>query len=288
MADPATALERVFAPDAPPLAGALAAGPYNFQFTGEDNIRVTVVNSLAGARVTVAYRTAPTPTTVQTNEQNVGPTSDRIASTTDFSIGTGYLLNLTAYASSGAPKIGNTFVKVDVIRGMGQSAKILATIVAGYITATQPIAWPGSPIRHSLEGQGLTRVISGTDPAAGVGIGETVPSGARWRLHAARATLVTSGVAGNRTIFLLLVTPSVVGVFLSWQSLVQAATQTNQYYWGLGMPLSSVPPSNSGVGGLPDLPILAGSSISIGALQFDVGDNWGPPTLSVEEWLEVD
>jgi hypothetical protein len=73
MADQATALERVFAPNPAPLAGALAAGPYNFQFTGEDNIRLTVANSLAGVRVAVAYRTAPTPTTTQSNEQTFRP-----------------------------------------------------------------------------------------------------------------------------------------------------------------------------------------------------------------------
>jgi hypothetical protein len=287
MADEATALERVFAPNPAPIAGALVAGPYNFQFTGEDNLRLTVANSLAGAVVAVAYRTAPTPTTTQSNKQSFPPTSDRAINTFEFSIGEGYLLNVVAFASSGAPKRGQTFAKLEVIRGLGSAALVLGCVFAGYVTPNQPIAWPGSPIESSTDGDGYTRVIAGTDPAAGAEASETVPPGARWELLDFFVQLATDATVAARRAGIFFDDGS-APYYRSPQPGTVAASAAMDNYWAQGSALETAPLPDVSVANLAaGHRLLAGHRIRTATNNLKAGDNLGQPRYVVREWLEV-
>src|SRR4051812_32014952 len=107
-------------------------------------------------------------------------------------------MNITAFASAGTPIIGQTFVRVQLIRGLSGATLPIATLLQGYVTSRQDLAYPGSPIRMSTEDAFPVRIITGTDPAAGVEIVETVPDGAVWELVSVTARLVTSAAAAVR------------------------------------------------------------------------------------------
>jgi hypothetical protein len=77
-------------------------------------------------------------------------------------------------------------------------------LLQGYVTDTSRLSFPGSPIRSSIEGPGVLRSITGTNPAANAEISETVPTNARWRVHAIRFTLVTDANVANREVALTL------------------------------------------------------------------------------------
>lgn len=287
MADPLDALEELHLPLPPPVQGALTAGPFNFQFTGEDHLRLSVANSLTGVRVGVHYRTAPTPTTTQPHRQDFAPTADRAVTTMEFDVGPGYLLNVVCFASSGAPKRGQTYAKLEVIRGFGASAIVLGCVCAGYVTATQPIAWPGSPMESSLDGDGYIRSVLGTQPAAGADISETVPTGARWELLSFYAPLTATAAAGNRTTQLTAYTSgSATKLFVPMAS-AQPPSTTYSYDWApIGVAVSNgldrfVAPWSTGLG------LAAGDTLQTGTGNLAAGDQWGRPSYGVREWLEI-
>lgn len=287
MADLLDAVERVILPLPPPIQGALAAGPYNFQFTGEDFLRVSVVNSLTGVRVRVAYRTAPSPATTQTNETEIVPTSDRVVTVREFSVGVGYLLNVAVFAVSGGPSIGQTFAKIEVIRGQGASARVLGVVVADYLTANQPVAWPGSPIRNSLESDGFVRSFTGTDPAAGNDWSETVPTGARWELIAVRAALNTNATVINRYAHLRLnANGATLGIYGASAAL--PASTGVKFNWGAGLPTQAPNPSGEGMLPFPmGLRAMGAYVIASYTGNLQAGDDWDAPIVTVREWLEV-
>src|SRR5439155_18890058 len=118
--------------------------------------------------------------------------------TQNYKLGKGAILNLTVFASAGAPLMGQTYVIVQLIKGLTGATIVLGTLLGGYLTATQALGWPGSPIISSTDGEGCTRLIVGTTPAAEANILETVPTGARWELLSLEASYV-QGAGGVAT-----------------------------------------------------------------------------------------
>jgi len=270
-----------------PIAGRFAPTPYSFEFTGEDNLRLTVHNSLAGVVVSVHYRVhrrdAPTHASVFTHV----PTSDRLASVAEFSLGEGFLLNVTCFASNGSPKIGQTFMKLEVIRGRQGARIVLGSILQDYVTAQQPIAWPGSPIRSSLEGQGVNRMIYGTYPGAGNEVAEIVPTGARWELVTFRTELITSSFVATRRSGLYITDLSRT----YWRSpapLTQAGGTTVDVYWAQSGPFATAILTDVAVAVLPaGLRIPAAHRIGTATNAIQSGDAYQIPVYTVNEWLEA-
>lgn len=270
-----------------PFQAAISAGPYNFEFTPNDRLRISVANSLVGVRVEAHYRVAGRDGRIQTTSQPFTPTTDRTVTTLDWPIGDGYLLNVTVIVASGAPKRGQTFVKLEAIRGGGFATTVLGTLVEGYVTGNQNIGWPGSPIESSTDGDGYARFVTGTDPGVFSEILESVPSGARWELLSVVATLVTNATAGNRlpnlgfddgvTIYARAPMTATVGPSLSVP-----------LYWQQGAWFNPAVVASTPIAPLPQRLILAsGHRISTQTTNISAGDNWGAPLLGVREWLEV-
>ncbi|MGB2711404.1 MAG: hypothetical protein WBC33_07790 [Conexibacter sp.] len=281
-------LEEVLTPQLPaPVAGALAPSPYNFEFTGEDALRLTAHNSQAGAVVAVHYRMKRRDGSLVAHAQPLALTSDRAANTLEFPIGEGYLLNVSVFASSGAPRRGQTFVRLQVIRGLAAAAIVLGTLVQGYVTGNQDRAWPGSPIEGATNGDGYVRHVTGTDPAAGINMNESVPTGARWRLLAFVSTLLTDANVANRRPLLGLSVSGQTRVRVPAPATIPASTQTN-FWWALDLIGATANGTVDIVTGLPDAPVLlAGDIINVQVSGFQAGDDWAAPAFAVEEWLEV-
>src|SRR4051812_18481105 len=172
---------------------------HGLEVTGEDNLRITTIGALANAVLAIEGRlVSPAGVTMPFAERHV-PSSAYASLSQILPIAEGTLTHLQVRATTGAALRGHVFAVVEVVRGGGSNAQPLGTILQGYVTATQRLAWPGSPLESSIAGAGRLRSLTGTDPAAGVEISETVPAGARWRLVAVRLLLVTSAVVANRT-----------------------------------------------------------------------------------------
>src|SRR5439155_24716134 len=166
-----------------------------------DNLRITSFNSQTGVIVTVSGRFYDLDARrIQTFSRTHTPNTDRTVKQSREKLGRGYLLNLMARATSGAPLYGETFVLLEIVRGETGTADVLGVHGADFVTLRHGVAFPGSPIVSPLSGQGYCRVVTGATPAAGAEINETVPNGARWELIAFYFQFVTSATVANRIV----------------------------------------------------------------------------------------
>lgn len=269
--------------------GSVVALPF-LATEGEDNLRIITVCSVAGVAVTIGGRARASDGTLSAFAHVVAPPSDRSVLVTDVALAPGYLVNLAAYASAGTPKIGECFVIVQLIRGFSGATIVVGELLADYVTARQAVAWPGSPIRSSIEGGGCIKTFEGTQPAAGADIFETVPDNTRWELIAVRAVLTCSSTAANRKAQLFIrdqVAGSYAAGFTRFVS--ASANQQHFHYWGRSVDEVNVQTENWWAIPLPhDVILLATHQVRIFALAMQAGDQWTAPFLHVREWLEVD
>ncbi|MGH2626575.1 MAG: hypothetical protein ACRDHY_08000, partial [Anaerolineales bacterium] len=179
------------------------------------------------------------------------------------------------------------YVLVQVIRGLSGATVVLQTLLEGYVTSQQHLAWPGSPHIQSLEGPGVPRFLTGTNPAAGVEISETVPTGARWALLTVAWSLVTSAAAGTRRSILVFVLAG-TGYWRSPSPQSQGAGLTQNYFWSVGLPHETVLLASTPVGGLQPGQNLPETLQFVSVTEnFDAADNYGAPVFTLHEWLEA-
>ena len=261
------------------------ASPAAFYVTGEDALQLTALNSATGVRLTVSGRFMGLDGLPRPFVESLTPTTDRVASSIVRPLGEGWILDLTVVAAAGSPSIGQCWARVQVVRGLTSVGIVLGTLVSGYVTAVQPIAYPRGKVRGTLDGAGLIRSITGTDPAAGDEISETVPSGARWKLLALQATLVTDATVANRGPRLTF-DDGTTECYSSDAAEVQAASVTRVFAAGQGTQRLAVVGNRASWQWPVGVLLLAGWRIRTSTSALQVGDNWGAPQLVVEEWLE--
>lgn len=260
------------------LAGALYIGPDNA-------LRVSSLNSATGVRLTVAGKILTADGAVRSFVFEHVPNTDRTLATTSHQPGCGWILNAHVVASSGTPRRGQCFVRLQVIQGFTGATISIGTVLQGYVQDTSARAWPGSPIEASTRGPGVIRSVTGTDPAAGAEISETVPTNARWRLLAIRFTLVTDANVANRRPNLSL-DDGTTEVARSLITADATAGATFHYSYQMGVQ------SQAGSGNYFNAHLCAqhalpgGFRIRTATTNLQVGDNFGAPQLLVEEWIE--
>jgi hypothetical protein len=270
-------------PDAARLLPALA--PHGIYVAGDEFLLVTSLNALASVRLTVSGRMLTREGRLTPFVESHIPNSDRTAATSAIKLGEGWLQEITAIATGAAPTLGQTFVRVDLVRGEGAGQTVHATLLQGTATAAQRLAWPGSPIDTTLESPGALRSLAGSDPAAGAEIAETVPTGARWRLQSLRAALVTDATAANREVAIAF--DDGTNTYAEAHSGVnQAASLTRQYTAAIAGIRGAAATGTGILLAIPAVILPAGHRIRTSTTNLQAGDNWGAPRLLVEEWLE--
>ena len=280
--------ERAYPAAALPAPGARGiSSPPAFVTTGEDALRVISINALTGVRLKITARRLSDKGEILANAWDHTPNTNRTPATSDFPLSVGAIINLSIVATNATPLIGQTFVIAQVVRGTGAAAIVLGTLLAGYITSTQALGWPGSPIVSSLDGQGVVRLILGTTPAAGAEIIETVPSGARWELLRFCAALVTNAVAGNRTPIFRIITAADTS-YRPASVHVQGPSKGWTWSWSgaLNYQQDGVNGNTTQPTPLP-LMMFAGEQIKTLTLGMAAGDQWSQVVYVVREWLEV-
>lgn len=139
-----------------------------------------------------------------------------------------------------------------------------------------------SPTIQHLHGR--LRSITGTDPAAGSEISETVPARRRWRLLAVRFTLTADVTVIDRTVTLQLDDGSNIILHIISDT-VQTASQVRTYEYKLQ------PVPQFGISGtfhipFPKICLFAGCRIMTTTTNLQAGDNYSAPQLLVEEWID--
>lgn len=260
--------------------------PTQFWVTPDDTLTVGIRNSLTGVQVQIDARMWRIDGESSNPNFRVSPPADRVLRYTSQPLFYGYLTSVVAFATGATlPRRGHTYVSLQVSRTPAQSFTQVLTMGAGYLAGSNFVQWPYSRISDATDGAGLLRAITGTTPAAGAEITETVPTNGRWRLRSLRLSLTTSAAVATRQVAvgfqsganLFLKIPGIAAQTAS-QSVVQnffagdptiGFAQTDQYF-----PLP------------PDLVIDTGFTLITQTANLQAGDQWSPPLYEVEEWME--
>ena len=260
--------------------------PAAFYVDRNDRFRVIVHNSVSSLVVGLRGRFLSPKGEMQTINEEFTPTSDRVASTSILNLGEGFLLDLAIIQSASGVDVrrGQCFIQVRRHRGSGTEI-MTGVLLADYLTGSGPVAFPGARQLSSVEGPGVMRVITGTDPAAGAEVSETVPTNARWRLIAARIPLVTDATATNR-IVVIVFDDGTTEFYRGSSTFTQTASLGRTYdLSGLSIEKGSVVDRIQIAVPLP-INLLQGFRFRTVTSAFQAGDNWQAPILLVEEWIE--
>lgn len=260
--------------------------PSSLYMRVDDNLRITAYNALASVILGIRSRVLSLGGEVQASADVLTPATDRSASSTIVVTDEGWLLGGEVFATGAAPLIGQTYVVVELVRGLGSSAIALQTIAAGYITAKQPLPFPNVLLSSSVDNAGAIRAITGTTPGAGVDISEAVPTGARWELLAFSALLTSAVAVANRIVQLTLDDGVTIFARVSNQQ-NQAASLAWNYSWIAGGALL-----NSGNllvvhNALPvNCRLAAAARIRTATTAIQAADQWSAVKYLVREWIE--
>lgn len=282
--------EQVF----PALTTPFAAGgarvissPFQFVADADTFLRVVSVCSVAGVVLAVQGRRVDDQGALKAITETHTPASTRTVTTTTFRPGVGAILNLTVFAASGAPLIGQCYVMVQLLRSSGATAIVLGTLLGGCVTSTQALGFPGSPVVSSLEVEPVTRQIGGTKPAAGAEISETCPTGARWEMLGILTQFQAGGAAGTRFPDLRLRSGgATVAQFLSNVGIAPGGF--GLISWGPNLPQITYAGFGYATAAYAGRLILrAGDSFVTDTPGIAAADQYEGPNYQVREWLEV-
>jgi hypothetical protein len=212
--------------------------------------------------------------------------STRALDSGSFDLGESFLVGLTVRAESGTVRRGQCYVQLGIGRGGNPPAELSTVMIAGYVTGDGLLPWPGGLARESVEGPGVLRSFTGTNPAPGAEVSETVPTGARWIVRALRVTLVTSAAVATRRVHVIIDDGATVLLDVDAGD-TQVASLTQVYHaaaWGYAPPLAD---TIAVIPLPPDVFMLAGWRIRTLTTLLQGADDYSAPQLTVEEWIET-
>lgn len=188
---------------------------------------------------------------------------------------------ITVEDSARTLKQGSLFVTVSLLA----NGEVIQQLISGYVYAQKALSWPYGQMVDLRPGGGKLYSYTGVNQAAGVEISETVPAGEIWRLIAMDAVLSTSATVAARRVHLELFDPN-GGTIHVWGNTDHAASNSLGYYWSkIGVVQSETDNFEIAVA-LPFENLIGpGGVISTQTKNFQVGDNWFAPHLTIEKFF---
>lgn len=269
-------------------AGSRAAPLHQFSLTGEDHLRVSIVGvNLESPRCLIAIRAW------SENLKRLQVTEDRFIALLDGSVvvhtlplDRGALLNLRlAIEPNAQVPYGACFVRAQIVRGLNPEATVLATILQGWVSQSNDLSWPGSPIQTTLDGRGEIAFIA--FPANHDNqIELSVPQLQRWRPIAGSVLFTAGAVVGNRQLSLDVCDPGGRIVYHSFLATLIAAGSSQVVSLGAGLPRDETVPFALQFALPSDLELSAGWTMFITAANLQIGDMWSTTLgLNYRRWI---
>ncbi|MBA7545413.1 hypothetical protein ES705_37781 [subsurface metagenome] len=131
---------------------------------------------------------------------------------------------------------------------------------------------------------GRIRSITGTDPAAGAEISETVPDRRRWRILAVRFSLTADATVADRVVHLTIDDGTNVIADICVTT-AHAASITKVYNFS-NFGSTQLNPTTCLYIPLPPLPLMEGYHITTVTELMEAGDDFSAPQILVEEWID--
>lgn len=238
--------------------------------------------------VTFAWRNATLDGKVQVNSVQLTTAAGQVTVNQDVYLGEGLLYNITATSSSGPITTFSVFAQAKLLNGQGINALVVATFCASYITSLQPVAWPGTPLRNSKDGPGVTSAVQNITPGLGTEAQVIVPAFTVWKLNSVHFLYNPSAVVANRIPILVVKLPSGNVVFQIATTQVITASIGNNLAWLAGGSFGPIVTTDISTMAIPvDCFLEPGASVNTVTIGMDPGDFYGGGTVRFQEWLQV-
>src|SRR3990167_8338019 len=162
---------------------------------------------------------------------------------------------------------------------------------AKIVPGTTRLGGWGGVFQGSLEGPGIIRSITGTDPAAGLNFSEAVPTNARWDIRSIFFSFFASAIVASRNVNIDLGDGSNIfsrkSATVGGTASTQTAGETFRYTFARGIDASLNATTLERQYPLPDIgALLQAYTIASNISNLQTGDNLGAPQYVVEEWIE--
>lgn len=275
----------VLAPFNRPRKERVLTGPAELYLRGNESLRLTSWNSLTGVQLALQGRFLTSENVWSELRELHTPNTDRSAKTQVYQVAGSLISNLVLFAVAGAPLVGQTFVKLELIMGDGTAATVLGVVLQGYVTNNVALAWPGSPVVNSLDGGGYLRSFTGTNPGLGNNINEICPTGARWELLTVHSDFSASATVGDRQVVLEVNAAGPVPMMSSAPGVTVPST-VDLYCWNAGMSHDVRFNTSLLQQGIPvGTRLNAGHSIRTIVGNMAADDQFVNPAFSMREWI---
>jgi len=281
--------ERVYpAVKLPLLAGGDAAAFFPFATTGEDNLRVTTFGYVGGSAVEISGRIRQPDGTMTTFTHTSPASANGLARAVEFPLGAGVLLNLTLHTTGEELLFGHCFAIVQLIRGFTGATAVMATLLQGYVTGTQHLAWPGSPIKHTREFDGLMQFGFPANPAAGAPLQLVVLPGVIWRPVSVKMRFTASAAVANRQVFVQYFNALLANELsrVAAPFLVTAGQDVVTTFGDGAFVDNATMGLSLHTQGLPALELSQGFVLQVTAALLQAGDQIQDVVIGVRQWLE--
>ena len=260
--------------------------PFQFLFDDDTFLRVISACSVTGVVISINGRRLDANGQLQVITETHTPLTNRSFKVTDIVVGKGALLNLHVFASAGAPRISQCYVKVLVMRNQGGQAITLGVLLGGCLSVLASLGFPGSAVVSPLDYEPVARTIVGTAPGASANIGETVPTGARWELVNFTAAVTVTGT-GNE-IFDFVVDDGANVMAVSPGSTNSLTSGPLTFVWWPGYTAFNTVISPYFISGVPiQMKLTAGSRLQVKERTSTAAWQWAAPVYTVREWLDL-
>lgn len=162
----------------------------------------------------------------------------------------------------------------------------LYQLCAGLIYGQKGISYPASPGADLRPSGGRLTYITGSNPAAGAEILETVPAGRLWKIIAMRFQLVAAAAAASRRVHVVF-TDGSSDLLDCFSSVDQIISETKNYsVGGFGAVPDETDDNDILIAMPPNIMLPQGAEIKTITTNLNAGDNFGVPIFLVEEFFD--
>lgn len=249
-----------------------------------DALRFGVVTALSSMVIGCSGTLLNTSGELVTFDMRVAATNDRVETVLTQNIGAGWLLSAHPYVASGTLVDRAVYTSARLVREAGAIDLPMGMLFSGYLDAWRQPSFPFGHNEGPTEGSGRIRSITGTDPAAGVEISETVPTGAVWRVLAATVLLVTDATVANRAV-VWTIDDGTTNLYKLWPGVSQTASQSIRHV--ISRQGAYRGSDNNSYFHTPafEMWLPSGYRIRTETNSLQAGDNFAAPLLLIKEWL---
>jgi len=147
----------------------------------------------------------------------------------------GQLLSIQLSLSSGTLDFGQMWAEIFLAFGTGSSTQRYQSILSGYPGTNYALSWPSTNNPPPGSGAGFDLTLTPADPAAGAEFDVFTNAGRRMNIALLSFTFVTNANAANRSVQLLVLDASSNQLLSLGVDIVQAASITRHYSFGVGL-----------------------------------------------------